>query len=663
MNKKLEDFFNRQNESNNSKNDVIAKLTKKFKSLPPLKRAMIINAALHGLLIIIIVFLIIVLIAFPNGALEFMRDVVSDIGEGLKDFGQSIGNFVQGYGFQTDESLQQEYEEKYYKRLYDVYEYYADPENKYHVEINTTLITTTLFYNRIGGDLGYDCYDEGCIPGNIPDHFITDNEFNKQDVEFYKNAISKVALLAKMMLVENELKYDCTRTVTEDEIVPGDVRELVESNVAAWYNIFNFYTIPVRHFTFTVVGKENPDEDAFPTYAMCDMTKYGRGEKSDSEVILDKVKETSAYQEYLAALGSYNSARATLASCMETGASGNGTTCENASSSVSSAESELEKRENQIKSLPKIGEFVDFTSSHQLIFACPDNFYTKDSYGNPTCQADPPLETPIYTSEWYWYGFYYYNLMHAFDGNSSFLEKYYPDLIEPEKREEDLTKITDGIYEYYNTFIDNMQIYNNEYERGLIIPVKWDGYSTVFTDGLSGTYGIIGHGDYATWTQFQEPWGNLYMNSLTLGQAGCAFTSVSILIAMAAEQKGLDISMIQPEFNPGNFLGAYKAKGGYAGTDGVEWYRISQVVPGFQVSRSCGDFGCIQSEVAAGHYCTIWVNNRGPESYNHWVAVAGIVDGEIFIYDPGRSHSGAEPLSSHYPWQVKMRNGWCYSAG
>ena len=666
MNKKLEEFFKKQSASN--EDSIISKVFKKFKSFPPMKKAMIANMAGHIVIAAIALIVVISIIAFPDAALEFMRGVVGEFGEHMKDFGESISNFISGYGFQTNESLQTEYEEKYYRRLYDVYEYYTNPHNHYEVEVNTTLITATLFYERFGGDLGTDCNDDKCYPGeHIDRNFGTEEEFTKNDVKFYKNAISKIALLARMMLVENELEYDCTATIKKDIIEPDDVRKLVESNTSRWYNIFNFYTIPTRHFTFTVVGKENSDPEDFPTYSMCDMTKYGRNypSSSDSEDIIEKAKKTSLYTEYLTAYGEYTGAKARVKYCLETGReSYDEISCIDAPSYLNSTETAVAVYEEKFKSLEKIGKFLGLSDDYVLEFDCPEEYYKKSNKGEPICQKDKPLESPIYTSEWYYYGFYYYNLMHAFDHNSSFIEKYYPSYIDPSKREEDLTKIVDGIFGYYNSFIDNMGIYDNEYERGLAYPVKWSGYSTIFMDGLSGSYGILGGGPYATWVQFAGPWAELYMNTLTIRKAGCAFTSICILMAKAHEEVGLDLSMVQPEFNPGNFLGVYKANGGYQGTDGVEWYRFQKIVPGFQVAGSCGNFECIRQHVASGHYCTIHINNKdNGYTFNHWVAVAAIVNGEIYIYDPGRTHTGAEPLSSHYPWTVRMDGGWCYTAG
>ena len=168
----------------------------------------------------------------------------------------------------------------------------------------------------------------------------------------------------------------------------------------------------------------------------------------------------------------------------------------------------------------------------------------------------------------------------------------------------------------------------------------------------------ISSGDFATWKQYGEPWSNIYLghSSQTIAHAGCLATSIAILIA----KSGVPTN-VNGEFNPGTFVQAMTANGGFSGANLV-WGAVSKVAPRFQYSGQIGVAGLSMSEkfnkiselLSKGAYITAEVKGNTGQ---HWVAIDTIQGNTVIMMDP--SSTGTN-LWGTYPWYNTSRLAYFY---
>ena len=159
---------------------------------------------------------------------------------------------------------------------------------------------------------------------------------------------------------------------------------------------------------------------------------------------------------------------------------------------------------------------------------------------------------------------------------------------------------------------------------------EWDGEyieitEPLYTSNVCFDYGELSSasGDWANWLQGDPRWKDLVINTKTIGKVGCALTSVAVQIA----RSGVGTT-VGANFNPGTFMLAHKANGGFSGNN-IEW-NVSDVAPNFQFVNN-PDFTSIsqlKSLVDQGYYLVLGVKNSG-----HWVAVDKVVGDTVYIYD------------------------------
>jgi len=191
---------------------------------------------------------------------------------------------------------------------------------------------------------------------------------------------------------------------------------------------------------------------------------------------------------------------------------------------------------------------------------------------------------------------------------------------------------------YADTVMGKVKKYNlTQYDIG-----EWDGeyveitepqYTSNICYNLGGFYGG-GYGDWANWLQGDSRWSGLYIDTKTIGEVGCALTSVAVQIA----RSGVGTT-IGADFNPGTFMQAHKANGGFTNccdkngcsvTKNCISWNVSDVAPNFQYEDyvSFESISQISSLVDQGYYLVLSVKNGG-----HWVAVDKVVGDTVYIYD------------------------------
>jgi hypothetical protein len=125
--------------------------------------------------------------------------------------------------------------------------------------------------------------------------------------------------------------------------------------------------------------------------------------------------------------------------------------------------------------------------------------------------------------------------------------------------------------------------------------------------------------------QCDARWGKATMgtSSLTLCQAGCAVSSVAMMLA----RKGVRIGGSYAD--PGTLNAWMKSNGGYYGAD-IVWASVNSL-GGPRFSKISYDVNEVRAHVLRGGNAILWVNNRG-----HWVLATGITNSNSFqVLDPG----------------------------
>lgn len=161
--------------------------------------------------------------------------------------------------------------------------------------------------------------------------------------------------------------------------------------------------------------------------------------------------------------------------------------------------------------------------------------------------------------------------------------------------------------------------------------------------GNIGTIGSIDAGPYSSWRQGDSRWKSIKLGSTksTIGGAGCAATSVAIQIARSGVALA---SSFVGNFNPGSFVTAMNSIGGFNTEASIIWRAPTKIAPSFvwqnsvEVNRN-NSLSTIASYLQdSNNYLLVHVrgsNNR--ETSNHWVAVTGVTNNDVYMIDPASS--------------------------
>ncbi len=594
------------------------------------------------------------------------------ISDGSGTLSETLGNFFDGNGWLTDEEYRDEQERKYYQKLADVYEKY-NSEAFDNIKINTSLITATLFYNKAGGDLQDDYISPSCDPSSDTDDCAVNSDEEMGD--FYRNARGYVYTLAKYMVVYNRPETHCNNycdpnspyypggplptECTEGLITttPGSIRydpdgskflpECANENQAnngilseecqsaaarelaekpwEWgdntQGLFEGYTTRDIYTTYQANVDANGNALSYPVCMYDNMSQKERDE------IENLCVNNSLYRSISSLYGRF----------VNIG-------CESADederpSSCNSLQSQISQKESSLQGGTKFGEFISIghngSSGTSCDFTCPSSF---DVSNGSECQQEEV--EGYYSVEWKKYQVYYYKLMTRpksflnIGKEESFIEDYYHDYIETsenateEEKEETIVEIADGIYDLLYSIIGSEE----EYEM-YVAGSGPGGYITSYIPGDSGPW--------QTWTQFGQPWSSISLggSSATISSHGCLVTSIAIQIARSGLWPG--------EFDPGVLVTQLNATGGFSSGGALQWGPLRAALPaGMTMECDTRDGTCpatieyISQSVSAGKYVVLRAKVN-----QHWVAVDYVSGNDIYVYDPGVTHTTSLPLS------------------
>lgn len=609
-----------------------------------------------------IVLLIIVLLLSITGS---VFEWVGSVADGSGSLGESLVNFFDGNGWQTDKEYRDEQEKKYYEKLVDAYEKY-DTEAFDNIKINITLITATLFYDKFGGQLQDDIVSPSCDPSDDSDDCAVNSDEEMGD--FYRNARGYVYTLAKYMVVYNRpethcnnycdpnspyypggpLPTECTEGlitttpgtirydpdgskflpecanenqanngILSEECQSAAARELAEKDWEFGDNISGFEGYTTREIYTTYQANVDANGNAV-SYPVC---MYDNVSQKERDEIENLCVNNSLYQSISSLYGSF----------VNSGCDSQ----EELSAGCSSLQSQISQKESSLQGGTKFGEFISISyngeSGTSCDFTCPSSF---DVSTGTECQQEEV--EGYYSVEWKKYQVYYYKLMTPpksflnIGRENSFIEDYYADYIsnDPDKKEESIVEIVDGIYELLYTIIGS-----EEYYEQYIAGSGPGGYITSYIPGDSGPW--------QTWTQFGQPWSALSLggSSLTVSNAGCLVTSIAIQIARSGLWPG--------EFDPGVLVTQLNATGGFSSGGALQWGPLRAALPaGMTMECDTRDGTCpatieyISQSVSAGKYVVLRAKVN-----QHWVAVDYVSGNDIYVYDPGVTHTTSLPLS------------------
>lgn len=610
----------------------------------------------------VVVFAIIMIIVAITGMVYEWTASVSD---GSATLGETLSNFFDGNGWLTDEEYRDEQERKYYQKLADVYEKY-NSEAFDNIKINTTLITATLFYNKAGGDIRDDYVNPSCDPSDDSNDCAVSSDEEMGD--FYRNARGYVYTLAKYMVVYNRpethcnnycdpnspyypggpLPTECTEGlitttpgtirydpdgskflpecanenqanngVLSEECQSAAARELAEKDWEFGDNISGFEGYTTREIYTTYQANVDANGNAV-SYPVC---MYDNVSQKERDEIENLCVNNSLYQSISSLYGSF----------VNSGCDSQ----EELSAGCSSLQSQISQKESSLQGGTKFGEFISISyngeSGTSCDFTCPSSF---DVSTGTECQQEEV--EGYYSVEWKKYQVYYYKLMtqpSLFLGigkQESFIEDYYHDYISnsDDKKEETIVEIADGIYDLLYSIIGSEE----EYEM-YVAGSGPGGYITSYIPGDSGPW--------QTWTQFGQPWSSISLggSSATISSHGCLVTSIAIQIARSGLWPG--------EFDPGVLVTQLNATGGFSSGGALQWGPLRAALPaGMTMECDTRDGTCpatieyISQSVSAGKYVVLRAKVN-----QHWVAVDYVSGNDIYVYDPGVTHTTSLPLS------------------
>lgn len=183
-------------------NNVLKDKTDSTKKMSPLKKYLILGIILLSVFLIIIVSIITVLFAALMIAQQFVEDVKNDVSL----FFEKTGNLLtlNGWCADSDGSCQKKAEQKYYEKLNDVYNDY----NEKGIEIDTELITATIFYSKTLSD-----------ETNVEEETEESDELSEldSDTDIHLGDVKK---LASYMVNGNSLDYTKYRNYLIDTYIP-----------------------------------------------------------------------------------------------------------------------------------------------------------------------------------------------------------------------------------------------------------------------------------------------------------------------------------------------------------------------------------------------------------------------------------------------------------
>lgn len=195
------------------------------------------------------------------------------------------------------------------------------------------------------------------------------------------------------------------------------------------------------------------------------------------------------------------------------------------------------------------------------------------------------------------------------------------------------------------------------------VEILKNSYSSIvsFEEGNCSNLCSFAIGPYTEWRQ--STWDNIYMNSLTIKQAGCLTVSVAMQIARSGVETPLG-----EDFNPGTLVDNYR-KYLYNGNDNWIWDGITKVVPNF-VRANNYDHTMMQHltdekqmellEDGIKNGCYYVAEVKSYRSGQHWVAIDTIQDSKIYIMDPASNCKVMGECVASEGFKYRISTARCY---
>lgn len=493
---------------------LISDLVMLWKRIPISAKGAIITCLGYVVIFIVAVLLIMLLGAAATGVAEDLFPDIANFSNTIANVGEKVGNFFTGEGFVTNQEEAEKYEKKYYEKLKQVSDYYR---NKLGVQIDTTMITATLFYGR-----GMSDYVDDDINEYEDSLFLdeeSDSDIYQGEADFYKLARRQIKTLAKFQIVEYTSFNTCPSnpeiSSSKWKTVPTSAEDIADTwtGFNSWNTRSTFDYQPYEYKPFSKI------DGSARSIKWCEF-------KSAKEQLANPYKEDyEIYKKY------YDDYKSCLSSAKENckskcnsipNSAATYDTCASSCQSKSFEEECSSKKELKDEYLTKLkdswgdvyeigdepngteqfvcgnsstwGNLTDYNNnfsedprSTDRNYIFPEDWYDREAepgfwastlswftggYAPFGCSAKPSIQIQYnidITDE----GVYYHKLLspHAtFLGNKSFIEKYYPEYIsdDPENAYDDAVEIVDGIFELYDFISDrertaaNYCLYNGQ---------------------------------------------------------------------------------------------------------------------------------------------------------------------------------------------------------
>ena len=148
--------------------------------------------------------------------------------------------------------------------------------------------------------------------------------------------------------------------------------------------------------------------------------------------------------------------------------------------------------------------------------------------------------------------------------------------------------------------------------------------------------------DYRSWKQYDPEWNQNeawpasqypHASLHKLSQGGCLVTSIAMLLRQYRV-----VSQDPEVFNPWICNETLKQAGAFTNAADLIWDKVGDAFPGFHYAGQM-DYSqeSLKKLLNDGYACVLQVNGSG--GYMHYVAADAILDGSVFILDPGSQRS------------------------
>lgn len=559
----------------------------------PLKKYLI--GGIAGLCLFLVLIITVVTVVFAP--VMMAEQMIEDIKNNVSLFFEKVGNVItlNGWCADSDGSCQKKAEQKYYEKLNDVYNDYQDDG----VEIDTQLITATIFYGR---SLSED---------KFLNEELDDEEEINEDTDVHLTDVKK---LAKNMVSGSGLDYDKYRSYLEETYIPKRFSDMYtqENEEKAVKKIAD----EIMAFAS---GKPSGSNGGSCVVYSCNtvfLTGTGAGEYSLDDYVKGVVNaESGGFKGYTNNYKEQWKAQAIAARSMVlnnydicTESVPNSTNFQafkpGWSDEISEAVDEtagMVLTDNGEVFLAQYDAFFEGSGSdyHCDGELCYSTYYRRGSGNDPSNWEKHTINT--YSK--YQSSFAPYPNGHGI-GLSQWGAAYMADK----------GSKYDEILKFY--YADNIEI------------------SKIGNSCSTNTSGY-------DWRQGDPQWGSKSYGGATLGAVGCNFTSIIIEIARSGKQTVL------PELNPGTAFDFMKSKGylGYWG-DTQSYAGFSDLAPDFKYegAKYTSSLDQAREELVklldANKYPIVHVKSGNGLPYstnNHWVAVVGYTSDDIEIIDPANT--------------------------